>query len=145
MAKFVRISNGVVCELVFADELPPYTEEITAQFRDVTGNDNVAEGWTFDGTTFAAPIAPVLSKLEQLELLITQGQEALSADPLPADILKQIYDLEVFIQNYYRRNAFGLITDTINEFVIDSARTDVSDSQRTLVDQLKAAMLQVFQ
>ena len=85
-----------------------------------------------------------LSALDQLEQLITQGQQAMSVDPLPIDIQKQIFDLEVFIQNYYRRGAISLMQDSIQNFGIAADRTDVTSDQRTQVDQLKNQMLEVL-
>lgn len=85
-----------------------------------------------------------LSPLDQLEEIITQGQNAMAEAPLPDDLQKEIFDLEVFVQNYYRRNAINLIRASIESFTIPPERTDVTDGQRTQVDALKAQMLAVF-
>ena len=86
----------------------------------------------------------VLDPLAQVEQGITQGQALMSADPLPLDLQKQIFDLELFIQNYYKRGAIGLILESIQGFEIPAERTDVSTEQRAIIAQLKAQMLAVF-
>jgi len=85
-----------------------------------------------------------LSPLEQLEAIITQGQIAMEEAPLPLDIQKEIYDLEVFISNYYRRGASALIVAGIESFIIPAERTDVTEGQRAQVEALKTKMLAVF-
>lgn len=87
---------------------------------------------------------PALSKLEKLEALISQGQLAMEELPLPLDLQKEIFDLEVFINNYYRRGAVLLIKAAIESFVIPPERTDVTGGQRAQVEGLKAEMLAVF-
>ena len=84
-----------------------------------------------------------LNVLDRLEQLITLGQQAMSADPLPTDLQKQIFDLEVFIRNYYQRGATNLIQDSIQNFILASDRTDVTVDQRNQVEQLKSQMLEV--
>lgn len=85
-----------------------------------------------------------LDPLEAIEEIITQGQNAMAEAPLPKEIQKQIYDLEPFIQNYYRRGATQLILDAINGFSIPEDYPNVTDGQRAQVDALKAQMLAVF-
>lgn len=85
-----------------------------------------------------------LDPLQQLEQIITLGQQEMASNPLPSDIQKQIFDLELFVQNYYRRGAMALIQDSIQGFVIDDTRTDVTADQRNLVATLKNQMLGVF-
>jgi hypothetical protein len=87
---------------------------------------------------------PAPNPMDQLEAIITQGQVAMSETPLPDDIQKEIFDLEVFVQNYYRRGAIQLILSAIGSFSIAEDRTDVTEEQRTLIDLLKAQMLEVF-
>jgi hypothetical protein len=82
--------------------------------------------------------------LGQVEQLITQGQQLMSANPLPIDIQKQIFDLEIFIQNYYRRGAMNLIVESVQGFAISVNRTDITEAQRGIVTQLKNQMLGVF-
>lgn len=91
----------------------------------------------------AKPYLP-LNPLDQLEQLISQGQQGMVSNPLPADIQKQIFDMEVFIQNYYHRGAVSLIVTSIQGFVIPDDRTDVTTEQRNIVFQLKTQMLEVF-
>lgn len=54
MAAFARIKDGIVVEL-FAT-LPVFTPELMATIRACTSD--VAAGYTFDGTNFAAPPPP---------------------------------------------------------------------------------------
>lgn len=86
-----------------------------------------------------------LNKLEALEAIISQGQNAMAEAPLPLLIQKQIFDLEVFAQKYYQRGAVQLIVDAINAFAIPDGYPNVTDGQRVQVGQLKGAMLQLFQ
>ena len=97
-----------------------------------------------DDPELIASMTPVPSPLDQLEALITQGQLAMEEAPLPADIQRQIFDLEVFVQNYYRRGAINLVQSAIEEFSIASDRTDVTEEQRAQVENLKSLMLGVF-
>ncbi len=85
-----------------------------------------------------------LDPLTLVEQGITQGQALMSANPLPLDLQKQIFDLELFIQNYYKRGAIGLILESLQGFVIPDDRIDVSSEQRAIIAQLKAQMLAVF-
>jgi len=87
---------------------------------------------------------PPPAPMAQLEAIITQTQLAMTDTPLPDDIQKQIFDLEVFVQNYYRRGAYDLITETINGFVIPDDDARVSQDQRAGVNAAKALMLAVF-
>jgi hypothetical protein len=97
-----------------------------------------------DDTEIVAYRSPVVNPMEQLEAIITQGQIAMTDAPLPDDIQKEIYNLEVFVQNYYRRGAIPLILSAIENFSIAAERTDVTENQRTLVSALKVQMLEVF-
>ena len=144
MAIFVRVTDNVVREKIIADALPPFTEEVTATFHDASAYPSIAEGWVMEGETFNAPLAESPDPLDYLEQLISQGQAAMVGDPLPLDIQKQIYDLEPFIRNYYKRKATTLIVEAINAFDIPLDRVDVTEGQRTLVAGLKTAMLGVF-
>jgi hypothetical protein len=99
-----------------------------------------AEGVPPDTSKPYIPFNP----LKLLEQLISQGQQAMLANPLPTDLQKQIFDMEVFIQNYYQRGAFGLIVSSIQAFVIPADRTDVTPAHRAIVSRLKAQMLEAF-
>lgn len=76
MAAFARIQNGVVVEL-FAT-LPVFTPELMATIRACTSD--VAAGYTFDGTNFAAPVPPPPPPTFTPKELA----QALMADPTPA-------------------------------------------------------------
>jgi len=82
--------------------------------------------------------------LDTIEGIITQGQNAMAEAPLPEAIQKQIFDLEVFVQNYVKRKAYQLAVDTINGFVIPDGTPGVTDGQRVQVDTLKGLLLAVF-
>lgn len=97
-----------------------------------------------DNPEVVAYRSPKVNKLDQLEELISQGQIAMTEAPLPEAIQKQIFDLEVFIQNYYRRGAISLIVDSINSFAIPNGYPGVTDGQRGQVAYLKGQMLEVF-
>jgi|GEM_PF-4478140 len=98
-----------------------------------------------DDSALVAFLSPPANALQQLEDLISQGQIAMAEAPLPADLQKKIFDLEVFVQNYYKRGAIPLIVDSINEFTIPPERTDVTSGQREQVEALKTQMLAAFQ
>jgi hypothetical protein len=68
MTTFARVDGGIVREIIVADALPPFTPEITAQFH--AAPDGIAEGWTFDGTTFAAPAPPAPPRRAVLKSVI---------------------------------------------------------------------------
>lgn len=76
--------------------------------------------------------------------IISQGQLAMAGDPLPVDLQKQVYDLEVFVANYLRRNAKTLALAVIDAFVIPEEREDVDENQRQLVENLKAELMAVI-
>jgi len=105
-----------------------------------------------DGQEFIAPddpeflvfLNPPADRLDVLEALIKQGQAAMASAPLPLDIQKEIYDLKVFIDNYYRWNAITLIVAAIESFAIPQERQDVTNEQRAQVEALKTQMLAVF-
>jgi len=110
-------------------------------------NRSQYEGQEFieaDDPEFLEFLNPPVDRLSVLESLIKQGQAAMAADPLPLDIQKEIYDLKVFIDNYYRWNATTLIVAGIQSFVIPPERQDVTSEQRAQVEALKAQMLGVF-
>lgn len=65
MARFARIEKGIVREILVADKLPPFTPEITAQFRECSVG--VREGWTFDGVNWEAPKPPPPATPEEIE------------------------------------------------------------------------------
>ena len=57
MAKFAVLYNGTVTNIIIADSLVDAQESQPAHatvVEDTTGT--AALGWTYDGTTFAAPI-----------------------------------------------------------------------------------------
>ena len=56
MTTFARVMDGVVREVFRGDELFPMHPDLAADWRQAS--DGTAEGWTFDGTRFAAPAAP---------------------------------------------------------------------------------------
>lgn len=70
MKIYARIVAAIVVELIDAvyddhdNEIPIDTRfhpEIVATLVDATGVSGIAQGWTYDGTTFAVPVAPVES------------------------------------------------------------------------------------
>lgn len=116
MSRYVKLVDGV--------EVPMSPEEITARQAEET----------------TAPIAA----LDALEEIISQGQIAMSEAPLPDDLQKKIFDLEVFVRNYYQRKAYSLIRSVIADFTIPAERTDVTQGQRIQVEALKTQMLGAF-
>ncbi len=79
MRTYARIQDGRIAELLQTDG------DITAMFNpalvwiDVTSQPNVAEGWEFDGSSFAAP-APVTPPPPLVTIAELQAQiAALSA------------------------------------------------------------------
>jgi hypothetical protein len=57
MPAFARVQSGIVVELFSA--LPTFVPAVMATVHPC--NDNVALGWTYDGSTFAAPAGPDLA------------------------------------------------------------------------------------
>ncbi len=62
-------------------------------------------------------------------------------DRLPWDIRQQLCDLEMYLKMYSQRNVIEAIQSEIQSFSIGSKRKDVSPSQRTSVEGLKADLL----
>ena len=56
---FARIEDRVVAELWNIAELPPLHESLLAKYVPVPDGVDVAEGYVYDGSSFAAP-APVI-------------------------------------------------------------------------------------
>jgi hypothetical protein len=103
---------------------------------------NAAQVW--NGTSWNAYVPPAPDPLDALEALITQGQIAMSEAPLPNALQKEIFNLEVFIRNYYQRGAISLVIEAIEGFVIPDGYPGVTQGQRTQVEGLKTQMLEVF-
>jgi hypothetical protein len=70
MATTARIENGVVMEILTADPFPPFHEALV--WVDCSTVAGVVEGWTYDGTTFTAPIMPTLTITQQIAPLQAQ-------------------------------------------------------------------------
>lgn len=66
MARYARITDGVVDEIITcADGVDPATilhPEVAASLHPCGGE--VAEGWVFDGSSFAAPVVPPPTKAD---------------------------------------------------------------------------------
>jgi len=97
-----------------------------------------------DDAEVVAYRTPAPSPLDQLEALITQGQIAMEEAPLPKELRKQIFDLEILVQNYYKRGDTDLILDAIASFEIPDGYPGVTQGQRAQVEALKTQMLAVF-
>ena len=81
MSIFARIQSGQVAELF----TPPPDVSITECFEagltwvDVTARPDVAPGWTYDGSVFAAPIAPPVPPLTAAQLAAAALAAAMAA------------------------------------------------------------------
>lgn len=75
MPTYARIQDGIVAELY----TPLQGVSIATCFApglvwiDVTSQPNVAPGWTYDGSTFAAPVTPPLTPQQTLAAKIALG------------------------------------------------------------------------
>jgi len=62
MARYARVADGAVAELLtLPDTLLPaglFTDDIAAAMHPC--GEDVAEGWTFDGSVFTPPDAPAV-------------------------------------------------------------------------------------
>jgi hypothetical protein len=70
---YARIDNGVVAELLKTDADVTKLYHPDLIWVDITGRNDIAEGWTYDGTNFQAPIRvtePPTTDLAGLELQI---------------------------------------------------------------------------
>ena len=56
MATMARIDNGTVAEILTADPFPPFHPDLV--WVDCSAVAGVAEGWTYTGGVFAAPVVP---------------------------------------------------------------------------------------
>lgn len=70
MSTQARIENGIVMELLAADPFPPFHESIV--WVPCSAVPEVAVGWTFDGTAFAAPVPPAIPLAQQIAPLQAQ-------------------------------------------------------------------------
>jgi len=62
MATKARIDNGIVCEILTAEPFPPFHASLVW----AECGPEVQPGWTWDGTTFAAPVlAPLADRQAQ--------------------------------------------------------------------------------
>ena len=68
MATMARIDNGIVAEILSADPFPPFHPSLV--WVDCSTVAGVQEGWTYDGTNFAAPSGP--SAAQQIATLQAQ-------------------------------------------------------------------------
>lgn len=64
---YARIQNGVVCDARAESPIGCYVDEFAAQF--VTIPDGVGNGWTFDGSDYAAPPAPHVPTQAELDAI----------------------------------------------------------------------------
>ncbi|HWJ72419.1 MAG TPA: hypothetical protein VNX29_04555 [Kaistia sp.] len=82
MARFARISDGIVAEIILLpDGLSPasaFHPDVAAEMRPC--GEEVAEGWTFAGSGFAAPVAPPQLTGEALDALKTSLRTAIDAE-----------------------------------------------------------------
>jgi hypothetical protein len=77
MTLYARVVSDVVVETF----TPPggltisdcFTAAVAAQFIPVPAGPSVVPGWTYDGTTFAAPVAPTLTLAQQAMIALGAG------------------------------------------------------------------------
>ncbi|HVX58001.1 MAG TPA: hypothetical protein VHA37_09860, partial [Candidatus Saccharimonadales bacterium] len=78
MSTYARIQDNTVAELF----TPPqgatlaqcFHADIVAQFVDVTAIAPAPQpGWTYDGESFAAPVAPSPTSAQQAQIMIAAG------------------------------------------------------------------------
>lgn len=56
MAKFARVEDGIVQEIIEAEALPPFHTDIAEKFFEAPSS--VALGWQFNGESFSLPPEP---------------------------------------------------------------------------------------
>lgn len=93
---YARIQNGVVCDARSESPVGCYVDEFAAQF--VTIPDGVGNGWTFDGSDYAAPPAPHIPTQEELDAIA----EAESARVLAAARAALICQIDADTDAIYR-------------------------------------------
>lgn len=119
----------------------PYIFSATG-FSDLTNHHLLSEGFEIvNGPPPNDSIAFIENLFEQLKNILTSGQEQLNSDPLPDDIQDQIWDLETLAQTRFDRGGLPSVVRLINDFEIQQNRQDVSQQQRTIVNDVKAQML----
>lgn len=75
MTLYARIQDGAVAEIIEITDGPTleerYHPDIVAQCVTLKGAQvqNVTPGYTYDGSSFTAPVAPVIQEPTQAELL----------------------------------------------------------------------------
>lgn len=84
---YARIQNGVVCDARPESPVGCYVDEFAAQF--VTIPDGVGNGWTFDGSDYAAPPAPHIPTQEELDA-IAEAESARVLAASKAALIRQI-------------------------------------------------------
>lgn len=100
MKTYARIQNGLVAELIpvlldaAGNEHPiseRFTPDIAAAIVDASAATGVAQGWTYSGGTFAAPVVPVpaLTDVKAAKLV-----ELAAACSLRMDAIKAGYPLD---------------------------------------------------
>ena len=65
-----RIENSLVCEILTADPFPPFAPALV--WVDCSAVVGIAEGWTYDGKTFTAPVIPTPTAAQQIATIQAQ-------------------------------------------------------------------------
>ena len=96
MTLYARSVSGIVAEIftppdgaVIAD---CFTPDLVAQFVAVPSGQAVVAGWTFDGTNFAAPIAPPPPTAQQQAVAQLSQPVTIASTSVPA--LNGIYPID---------------------------------------------------
>lgn len=86
----------------------------------------------------------ILNPLEQVDDIITSGINQFANNPLPQDLEAYIFQLSVFVKQYYQYNRINLIRNTIENFNISDDRDDVTLEQKEKISFIKAQLLELF-
>lgn len=83
MTTYARIVDGKVAEIIVIDGDPPiedrYHPDVVATCVALKGAQvqNVTEGYTYDGSSFAAPVEPTVTEPTEAEILaLVQAKQA---------------------------------------------------------------------
>ena len=85
-----------------------------------------------------------LSLIQKIQHIITEGQAALTTNPLPIDVQQKILQLLSFLKTYFENNAFDVMKAEIQDFAVTSGRSDMTTTQYTTVSEFHQALLALF-
>jgi len=126
MKTFVRVENGIVREIIIADELPPFHPDVAQQFVDATGIEGIVEKWTFDGTDFHQPVDEPPTPIEQLALMF---------DGLPVNARAAFYGVRNAVNEALQKGDYEAAGFIITSVSVDSELLPIKEQMLTLLEE----------